>query len=743
MMRTTMVHLNANNPQPARQMTPRFDRVAAKAHALATSGLLSLLLLLLCRPAIAQVFVGSDSCAGCHRSQYADWQRSDHWHAMQPATAETVLGNFADATFRYFGRTTRFTRRDAGFFVTTDNARGEAEEFRIAYTFGHYPLQQYLIEFPDGRLQALSISWDSRPAAAGGQRWFHLYPDENVDAADPLHWTGAFQNWNSRCAACHTTDLKRNYDMATDSYATRWAESTVGCEACHGPAHQHVRWANGDRAVADRGFPRSLRKLRQPVAGVLPTAPVGDGSVGTQLQVCGNCHARRGELQQTDPAAGFFDNYTLSPLIDVLYHADGQINDEVYELGSFLQSKMHRHQVTCSNCHDPHSNRTRISGNGLCLQCHAAAKYDNRAHSLHEPNSAGSQCIDCHMATKTYMGVDVRRDHSFRIPDPIASLRLGTPNACNQCHTDRDAAWAAAIISKRTGRTDPIYPHAAVLTAARRNDATAMFGLGALARDSNQAPIIRAIAVSESARFPSLAQLGLISSAVAAADPLLRESAAAAARAVPAESRLEYLRPLLTDKVKSVRIAAARQLGEVPITMIPAAAQAAVRKLFTEYERSLRDNADLPEAMSELGMFLAAQGDLIAAEAALRHARRLAPRYLPALLNLADVLRARNRDDLGEKLLLEARAAYPENGDVPHALGLLYVRTDRTEAAVALLQRASELAPDNAQYAFVHAVALAETGNRAAAIALLDRARQRFPNDGQIRDALNAYRAAR
>ncbi|HET9131727.1 MAG TPA: multiheme c-type cytochrome, partial [Terriglobia bacterium] len=304
---------------------------------------------------------------------YKKWQQSDHQHAMDVATAQSVLGNFKDATFGYNGVQSKFFTRDGKFYVNTDNAKGAVETFQISYTFGHYPLQQYLISFPDGRLQALSIAWDSRSVAQGGQRWFHLYPNEKVTHENPLHWTGAFQNWNSRCASCHSTNLVKSYSQETDRYDTHWKEINVGCEACHGPGSNHAAWAD-KRGSSDnldnKGLVTRIRKIWEPVDGKRTSQPPADFKLSGQIQVCSSCHSLRSELQQPVASASYFDNYRLSPLLEGRYYADGQIQAEVYETGSFLQSRMHHNQVSCTNCHDAHSGRIRLEGNALCLQCH-------------------------------------------------------------------------------------------------------------------------------------------------------------------------------------------------------------------------------------------------------------------------------------------------------------------------------------------------------------------------------------
>jgi predicted CXXCH cytochrome family protein len=692
-------------------------------------------------PAEPLQFAGTAACTGCHAEAAAAWRQSHHFHAMELPDAGSVLGDFNDARFEYFGTTSRFFTRDGQYFVETDNADGEMETFRIAYTFGWEPLQQYLIKFPDGRLQALGVSWDSRPAEAGGQRWFHLYPDRNVDHDDPLHWTGSFQNWNSRCAACHSTDLVRGYSVEDDRYDTRWKDINVGCEACHGPGSRHVEWAEREgRNGADNGLIADLAATWAPVNGQRPALPAGPAGMSAQLQACSTCHARRGELQHPRPDQGFLDNYLLSPITETLYHADGQILDEVYETGSFMQSLMHQNHVSCTNCHEPHSARLRASGNALCLQCHQPATYEAESHHFHAPGSSGAQCVNCHMPERTYMGVDARRDHSFRVPDPIASARFGVPNACTQCHADRDDEWAARILTRRTGRAEPRYPHAVLLAGARSHDPAVLPGLLAYAQGAGNPAILRATALQESQRFASEQQLQAAAGMLASPDPLLRIAAVQALGNVEPLQRLARARPLLADPVKSVRIATARQLIDVRPSQVTEADRQALRQLFGEYEQALLHNADLPESMSDLGVFRAAQGDLAGAEQALQQARKVAPWFLPALLNLSDIHRARGRDDLGEPLLREAMRRYPESGDAVHMLGLLYVRTGRTPESVPLFRQASQLAPGNPQYALVYAVSLAETGQPAQAVSVLEAALRRFPGNAQLEQALAGYR---
>lgn len=252
-------------------------------------------------------YVGRGACASCHREQVEQYTGSHHDLAMQKPSAQAVLGDFRDATFTYAGTTSRFTTRDGRFIVRTDGPDGQLQDFEVAYVFGVYPLQQYLVAFPGGRYQALSIAWDARPKVEGGQRWYHLYPDERVTHRDVLHWTRFGQNWNAQCATCHSTNLRKNYDQDTDTYATSFSEIDVSCEACHGPASRHVEWAEAARGVdvsrlsaADMGLTASLRDRRdvqwtmEMPRGIAARTPA-PASERPEVEVCAPCHARRAE----------------------------------------------------------------------------------------------------------------------------------------------------------------------------------------------------------------------------------------------------------------------------------------------------------------------------------------------------------------------------------------------------------------------------------------------------------------
>lgn len=684
----------------------------------------------------AAEYVGSEACAGCHAAEFADWRQSQHAKAMQHATADTVLGDFKETSFEYNGITSRFFRRDGKFIVNTDGPDGAMTDFEIAYTFGLDPMQQYLIAFPDGRLQALIIAWDTRPAEQGGQRWFHLQPDEKVDFKDELHWTKRTQNWNFMCADCHSTDVRKNYDAAGNRFKTSWQEISVGCEACHGPGSIHVKApassAEGSGLSVDFIERNGVDWVLDPATGNAHRSRPRETDV--ELQVCAQCHSRRGQVADGyKPGMPFHDFYREAVLEPGLYHADGQQLDEVYISGSFAQSKMNHAGVTCSDCHNPHTSKLKAEGNAVCAGCHLPAKYDIENHHHHPPGTLGAQCVNCHMPEETYMVIDPRRDHSMRIPRPDLSVAHGTPNACNGCHRENDAAWAAQQIQQWTGGRAPhgFQTYAPAYAAADANQPDAQARLGNVVTDPNVPAIARAGALSRMARMPGATLEFVAEKSLSDPDPLVRRTAIEALAGLPPERRLALLAPLLDDKVRTVRMEAASALAGAMAGATPAQ-QAAFDKAAAEFVAAQNFNADTVEARTSLGGFYANLGRYDEAEKQLKAAIAMDPSFAAAYANLVDVYRVQNRDAESGKLLLEGLKQSPESSTLHHAYGLLLVRENRKAEALAEFRKASQLVPDNTRFAYVYAVALDANGNSQAALAEIRRVLASNPNDTEL-----------
>ena len=704
----------------------------------ACSVLLCMLGIMLNAAADTHAYVADARCADCHQEQYQQWLGSHHDWAMKPAENDTVKGDFNNTGFTHLGVTSRFFRSDNRFMVNTEGPDGELHDYEIKYTFGIEPLQQYLIEFPGGRLQSLTTAWDTRPAEQGGQRWFHLYPDQHIAPDDPLHWTGRYQNWNGMCAECHSTHLQKNYDPASDSYQTRWSEINIGCQACHGPGAAHVNLAtvSANSKLFYSGLPITFK--------------ADDASY--EIDQCGRCHSRRRELRPDNQIGQpLLDNYMPSLLEPDLYFPDGQILDEVYVYGSFLQSRMYQAGVRCTDCHDPHTAGLKAAGNALCTQCHSPAQqaagearfaglqsklYDSPAHHFHATGTPGAQCVNCHMPARTYIVVDPRRAHSFRIPRPDLSDKLATPNACTGCHEEQTPAWAAQQISRWYGAKQRPPHYGEVIAAARNGAPGSVSALIALAADSGQPALVRATALG---LLPATAPdaLRVLLTTTKAPDPLLRYGALRSLSQLNPRARFESIAPLLQDPLRAVRSEAGRALNGVPPAWFDDKQQLALDEALADYRAAQLAVTDImPGAHLNLGVLQAERNDIEAAEKHYQAALALDAGFTPARFNLATLYNATGRNQAAEQVLREGLEHTPEDGELQYSLGLLLAEEQRLEQAVQALGEAARLLPQRVRVQYNYGLALQHTGQLQKAATAFDKAHRLDRNDPEVLQAL-------
>lgn len=642
-------------------------------------------------------YVGGQTCAKCHQPQFDLWHGSHHDRAMEVATEETVLGDFNDATFERLGATTRFFRRDGKFFVTAEGPDGQNHDYEIKYTFGIDPLQQYMVEFPDGRVQVLRVSWDVHR-----KHWFEVtppdVPNERLAPNDPLHWTNVAQNWNTTCAECHSTNLQKNYSFVSKTYHTTFSEIDVSCEECHGPGSVHVELANRWSPLWDRNVGYGLANLKD-----------ADGT--TQIETCAKCHSRRNaihaDFRPGRPLLDYYDPIVLTP---GLYHPDGQILDEVYEYGSFLESKMHANRVRCSDCHDPHSLKLKYTGNKLCTQCHIPGKYDTPTHHHHPAESKGASCVACHMGTETYMVIDERHDHSFRVPRPDLTVELGVPNTCSDCHNlpHETPQWAADAVMKWYGPNRPDDPHwAPAIAAASRGAPEGEQLLIALLHRPTTPAIIRATALSLSSQYATSDIVELQQHALEHDDPLVRATAVEVLLPTePISQFLSFLGDRLSDRSRAVRIAAARRLAAVPRDRLDAMYHKPLELALDEYRDSQQLNLERAAPHINLAMLARDLGNTDEAITGLRTAIKLEPQLTGPRSELANILvqqdpasqevpklRAEEADNLDRDTKL-----LPDSAMTFYRLGLLRYLLGEYTAAQRALMRACELAPADVDY---------------------------------------------
>jgi Tfp pilus assembly protein PilF len=546
------------------------------------------------------------------------------------------------------------------------------------------------------------------------------------------------------CASCHSTNLRANYDLEKDSYATTWSEIDVSCEACHGPGSEHVAWAEARRKASYRpgeGATGLVVNLK-PASGSWFLEPgaasvhwKGQARSREEVEACAPCHSRRRPITANyEPGSRYLDAYVPALLDEGVYYADGQIQEEDYEYGSFLQSKMYREGVTCSDCHNPHSAKLASANlNAVCGKCHSLASFDNEQHHHHKAGGDGPRCVDCHMTTRTYMVVHVRRDHSFRIPRPDFSVAYGTPNACTACHKDRSAKWAAEAVTRWYGPDrghEPRFVQA--IDAGRRGLLSAEKELGALISDPGQPGIARATALSLLSAYLTPASLPVVQAALGDSDALIRREAVGALESLSAQARVWLAAPLLRDSSRAVRIEAARLLAATPPELLQADQKAALAGAVSELIASEMATAERPENHLNLALLYTQMGRATDAKNELETALRLDPYFVPAMANLADLYRSQQHDDQAQQILEKATALAPNAAEPIHALGLLKVRQQQYPEAIRLLAKAAALQPGNVRYSYVYAVALHSSGQVDRAIEVLKQAHARRPADRDV-----------
>lgn len=690
-------------------------------------------------------YAGSLACAGCHQDAFHHWAQSHHAFAMADATNATVRGDFNNASVSQAGAKGRFFRDGDRFMVETANKDGRPESFAVSSVFGLEPLQQYLVRFADGRVQVLPWAWDTRPQAEGGQRWFAVYGDEPIPPTDTRHWTGGQQNWNYMCAECHSTALRKNYDVKTDRFATSFSEISVGCESCHGPGAAHLRWVKTHQPADPlKGFAHKAATRPQadwsldPKTGS-PRQGVARGQ-GDEVETCARCHSRRAILSEDwKPGRPLEDTHLPAFLSDGLFEADGTMRDEVFNDHAFKQSLMYAKGVVCSDCHDPHSAKLKAPGAQVCGQCHAPEKFTSVQHTGHQ-GSGAPDCIGCHMPVRTYMVIDKRHDHSFRIPRPDLSMKTGEPNACNDCHKDKSAAWAAERVAQWHGPNRRGFQHwGETFALARKNDPAARPGLIALIRDPANPALVRATALDEVLRFPTRETTDAAVQSVNDPAPIVRVAALRALGGLPLAERVAFLAPLLRDPVRAVRIEAAQAIalaGGAP--SLPIGDLLVYEQALAEAEAVRALNADRPEARAGLAQLWAQSGQMAAAEQELRAALARSPDAAILAINLADLYRATGREADASAILSQFLMRNPAAAAARHAYGLSLVRQKKSHEALAALRRAYEEEPSNARYAYVYGVALQSAGQGAEGRAILEQALKAHPWNADINNALLA-----
>ena len=681
-------------------------------------------------------YVGSEQCKTCHSEIYNSWSQSHHGLAMQKATDETVLGNFNNFEFRYFDEENLFYKKNGHFWVSIKSNQDQIENYKISYVFGITPLQQYLVQFPDGRIQVLSVAWDTRKKDEGGQRWFHLYPNEYISKDDPLHWKGREHNWNYMCAECHSTNIQKNYDIEKDTFDTKWSEISVGCEGCHGPGKKHISLVNQGELSDSKGFNIDFRKdFNNPWIMNMNTgiAQRKTSSVehSSEINSCGRCHSRRSSITANyEYGLSLLDTHMPALLDEGLYFSDGQIHDEVFVWGSFLQSRMYQKGVTCSDCHDPHSAKLKTNDepSSVCSTCHLPSIFNTRKHHNHDEGQTA--CVDCHMPSKNYMIIDGRRDHSFHIPRPEESEVTGLPIVCSTCHTNKTETWVNSTLKFWYGEKNNIH-FARAIHAGREQKPGANTFLIDFIGNENFSGIIRATGLSLLSPPFNQTALDLIKESLLSSDALIRMGALRGLNATGNYLLAPLALPMLEDSILAVRLEAFKVLSPVR-NQLQYTNTALFKEVENEYIGAQLLMSERPEAHINLGNLSSDKLDNSLAEEHFLIALKMEPNSAAARINLADLYRKLERNNDARLLLERGLLLDINNAALHHSIGLTKVRLRQYDEALVSFAEAVQIEPQNRRYIYVYAIALHSVGKTSKSISILRKGRQLFPNDYNI-----------
>ena len=584
-------------------------------------------------PTPQATFVGAETCATCHKEKYDTWKRGRHSKMLQPATPASVVGDFGAARVTLRGRTFKLREANGQYFITESYLTGTEQEHRVEFTLGSRRIQHYITTIDRGRMIILPPSWDVQR-----RQWFDNMEIVRPDEDDRL----PVQQWNKNCFGCHVSGQENHYDPATGTYATRWTDFGTTCERCHGPGSLHVERYRAAKDPASVTNPAIVRPTRlDPPAATM---------------VCAQCHSLRDTIAPGFTAGANYYDYFLPVLEygplkkeDPSYWADGRprrfSNDAIglWQSQCFLKGG-----ATCTTCHrDPHepdvdrNAQLAPANNLLCTRCHRDIGAALTAHTHHAAGSAGSSCVECHMP-KTVISIKAKiRDHTMSVPAPENTVAFGIPNACNECHADKQPSWAVRALATwwPHGRRAKLVARSAAFTAARAARPEALNPLLAIAADATAAPLTRANAVGYLGAYRDRRAVAAVVAAATSDQPPIRLAAIASLERADLADARPALIAALDDASRAVRIRAFVTLFDRGAGPFSAAEDAKVRRVAVDFDARARLNQDDAEAQHDLGLVKLLLGDVNASADALQISLRLQPdrpstRYLLALARL-------------------------------------------------------------------------------------------------------------
>jgi tetratricopeptide (TPR) repeat protein len=647
-------------------------------------------------PSGLSLYAGSKSCVECHGKFYQLWATSRHGLAMQPYTPEFARANLTPQTKDLVIGKYRY-RADigpqAGWVLETD-PKGKKKKYPILHVLGGKNVYYFLTPLERGRLQTLPAAYDVHrrqwfDTAASGVRHFGSGPAE-----EPIHWKEWPYTFNTACFNCHVSQLSTNYDLKTDTYRTTWAEAGINCETCHGPSKEH----NEVMQAAPKGqLPPDLK-----IVSVKKFTPEQNNAA------CGSCHAKVSPLTTTFPPGDrFFDHFDLATLENPDYYPDGRDLGENYTYTTWLMSPCAKSgKLDCIKCHTA-SGRYRFKdeakANDACLPCHAVRVSKAAEHIHHPQDKPGvpTKCISCHMPMTAFARMN-RSDHSMLPPTPAATIAFGSPNACNACHKDKNAAWAAQEVRKWRSRDyqAPILQRAGLIDAARKRNWQKLPEMLAYITNPERNEVFAASLIRLTMAAPDVRMPAALLQAIKDPSPLVRAAAAEALSVRPGQDSLQALVTAASDSYRLVRVRVAASLAHYPPSMVAGKDQAQVQKATEEYLASLTARPDQWTSHYNLGNYYLNRGEVKQALASYDTALKIEPRAAMVMVNAAMAYAQIGAQDQAEKSLMKAIQVEPGNAPAHFNLGLLEAEQKRGKEAERQLKEAFRLDPKMAPAAY-------------------------------------------
>lgn len=643
------------------------------------------------RGATPSGYAGSQSCRQCHEKFYALWANSRHGLAMQPYSAAFAKQNLRPQQQDIVVGQSRY-RADLAKGVVDETGPEGTKQYKIEHVLGGKNVYYFLTPFPRGRLQTLPIAYDVHKkawfdTAASGVRHF-----SGMAPGQPTHWQNPGYTFNTSCYSCHVSQLVTSYDIKTDTYTASWKEPGINCETCHGPSAEHNRVL----LEAPKGqVPKDLKIIR-----VTQFTPEQHNSN------CSVCHAKMSPItSEYQPGEHFFDHYDLVTLEDPDYYPDGRDLGENYTYTSWLMGPcVKASDINCVTCHTSSGRyrfRDTAKANDACLPCHEDRVKNAPQHTRHKAGSAGNNCIACHMPTTSFARMN-RTDHSMRPPAPSATMAYNSPNACNLCHTDKDAAWADKHVREWRTRDyqAPLLHQAALVEAARKREWAQLPAMLAYI-DSKDRDEVVATSLIRMLPTTGYAQVtAALLKAIKDASPLVRSAAADALQHFATIESAQALVAATGDQYRLVRVRAAASLARYPELKLSQQEKANVDAANKEYLAALAAWPDQWSSHFNLGNYYLNHKDFRQAIDSYALALKLEPQAIMPMVNQAMAYASLGDSEKAEATLAKALAVSPDNAAANFNMGLIKAEKKDSSAAEAYLKKALEADPQTAQAAY-------------------------------------------